>query len=319
MTRRDAPTAARRQGIRLARQTLRAVSPLSRLLPARPPQQPIFLIGCPRSGTSLLYAILQESAELAGLPGEGHALWESLHHPKNHGWHSNALGPEHAGDLDRNFFYTTIRAIARRRRFLDKTPKNSLRIPYLAALFPDADFIYLRRQGADNVNSLIQGWRAHPRFVTYELPADQTRSGRSRDWSFVLIPGWRDLEGAPVEEICARQYVTCNEAVLAAAEHVDPRRWIEVSYEDLVGRPDKEVPRILDRLGLAVTPHISAIASRLDGLSINTVTPPEAGKWRRENPEAVTRILPIIAETERKLGYEPIEDSNVAGYERAAS
>jgi hypothetical protein len=303
------PTPARRLGIRLARQALRRISPVSRLVDLAPPRQPIFLIGCPRSGTSLLYAILQNSSELAGLPGEGHVLWESLHHPKYHGWQSNALEREHAGKLDRDFSYAVIRAIARRRRFLDKTPKNSLRIPYLAALFPDADFIFLRRRGADNVNSLIQGWRAHPRFVTYELPAEQTTSSRSRDWSFVLIPGWRDLEGAPIEEICARQYVSCNEAVLAGAETVDPRRWTAVSYEDLVARPEEEVARILDRLGLALTPNIVSVAARLESLSINTVTPPKAGKWRQENPEAVARILPIIVETERKLGYEPIDDT----------
>jgi hypothetical protein len=314
----DLAQSARRLSIRLARESLRAISPAARLVKSKPPRQPIFLLGCPRSGTSLLYAILQNSAEVAGLPGEGHLLWESLHHPRAHGWHSNALGAEQATELDRRFFSAAILAIARRRRFLDKTPKNSLRIPYLAALFPDADFIFLRRRGADNVNSLIQGWRAHPRFVTYELPAEQTASGRSRDWSFVLVPGWRDLEAVPIEEICAHQYVSCNEAALAAARRVDPRRWIAVFYEDLVARPEEEVARILDRLGLALTPSIASIASRLDRLSINTVTPPEAGKWRRENREAVMRILPIIAETERKLGYEPVEEE-VTGCEPVLS
>jgi hypothetical protein len=307
------PTTVRRLGIRLARQTLRGVSPLSRAVPVSPPRQPIFLIGCPRSGTSLLYAILQSSPELAGLPGEGHILWESLHHPKYHGWESNALGPEHAKKLDRDFSYAAIRALSGRRRFLDKTPKNSLRVPYLAALFPDADFIFLRRRGADNVNSLIQGWRAHPRFVTYTLPAESGSNGRVRDWSFVLIPGWRELEGAPVEEICARQYVCCNEAGLAAANMIDPRRWTSVAYEDLVARPEEEVARILDRLGLALMPEIKSTAARLDELSINTVTPPKPGKWRVENPAAIARILPVIAEVERKLGYEPVDANAVTG------
>jgi hypothetical protein len=301
------PMTARRLGARLARQALRRISPVSGVLSASPPRQPIFLIGCPRSGTSLLYAILQNSPELAGLPGEGHILWESLHHPKYHGWESNALGPEHAKQLDRDFAYAAIRAIARGRRFLDKTPKNSLRIPYLTALFPDADFIFLRRRGADNVNSLIQGWRAHPRFVTYTVPTGPASKGRGRDWSFVLIPGWRELEGAPIEQICARQYVSCNEAGLAGADSVDPRRWVSVSYEDLVARPEEEVARILDRLGLALTAEIASTAARLDQLPINTVTTPKAGKWRLENPAEIARILPVIAETERKLGYEPIE------------
>jgi hypothetical protein len=299
--------AARRVGIRLAPQMLRGIIPLSSALPVSPPRQPIFLIGCPRSGTSLLYAILQRSPELAGLPGEGHILWESLHHPKYHGWESNALGAEHARKIDCDLAYAAIRAISRGRRFLDKTPKNSLRVLYLAALFPDADFIFLRRRGADNVNSLLEGWRAHPRFVTYRLPANAAKDGRVRDWSFVLIPGWRELEGAPLEEICARQYVCCNEAGLAAADVIDRRRWISVAYEDLVARPEEEVARVLDQLGLALTPEIETIAARLEDLSINTVTPPKADKWRVENPAAIARILPIIADVEHKLGYEPVD------------
>ena len=255
----------------------------------------------------MLYAILQRSPEVAGLPGEGHVLWESLHHPKYHGWESNALASEHAQKIDRDFSYAAIRVISRQRRFLDKTPKNSLRVPYLAALFPDADFIFLRRRGADNVNSLIEGWRAHPRFVTYTLPEGPQSDGPGRDWSFVLIPGWRGLQRAAIEEICARQYVCCNEAGLAAAQIVDRQRWISVAYEDLVARPEEEVPRILDRLGLALTPEIERLAARLDELSINTVTPPKAGKWRVENPAAIARILPLISDTERKLGYEPID------------
>jgi hypothetical protein len=301
------PTAARRVGIRLARQMLRGIGPLASALPVSPPRDPIFLIGCPRSGTSLLYAILQRSPELAGLPGEGHILWESLHHPKSHAWESNALGAEHVRKIDRDLAYAAIRAISRGRRFLDKTPKNSLRVLYLAELFPDADFIFLRRRGADNVNSLLQGWRAHPRFVTYRLPGDTDGSARIRDWSFVLIPGWRELDGAPLEEICARQYVCCNEAGLAAAEVIDRRRWISVAYEDLVARPEDEVARVLDQLGLALTPEIRNIAARLDRLSINTVTPPKANKWREENPAAIARIVPIIADVERRLGYDPVD------------
>jgi hypothetical protein len=58
----------------------------------------------------------------------------------------------------------------RGRRFVDKTPENCLRIPYPLELFPDASFVFLRRRPADNVSSLMAGWRARPRFPTYRLP-----------------------------------------------------------------------------------------------------------------------------------------------------
>jgi hypothetical protein len=300
--------AARRAGARVARQGLRVLSPVAAVVGASPPPQPIFLIGCPRSGTSVLNALLQLSPEVAGLPGEGHVLWEALHHPKYHGWRSNALAASDVTDFDRAFFSAAMRTIARGRRFLDKTPKNSLRIAYLAGLFPDADFVFIKRSGADNVNSLIQGWRAAPRFVTYGVPARLDGRPR-RAWSFVLIPGWRDLEGAPAEEISARQYVACNEAALVGERLIDPSRWTSVQYEDLVARPEDELARVLDRLGLALTPKLSNAARHLMETPINTVTPPKLGKWRTENRAEVESILPFIAETERKLGYEPLATS----------
>jgi Sulfotransferase family len=301
----DARLGTRRLGARVARQGLRVLSPLPSRLNISPPPQPIFLLGCPRSGTSLLSAILRLSPEVRGLRGEGHVLWEALHHPKYHRWDSNALHASDATDADRAFFSAGMRAIAGGRRFLDKTPKNSLRIAYLAGLFPDADFVFLRRRGADNINSLIEGWRVRPRFVTYALPSRFDRR-RQLAWSFVLIPGWRDLEGAPVEEICAHQYIACNEAALAGADFIDPCHWTSIRYEDLVAQPEEELGRLVDRLGLAFTTEMERVARELEAMPINIVSPPKQDKWRTENPVKVGRILPLIAETERKLGYESV-------------
>ena len=43
-------------------------------------------------------------------------------------------------------------------RIVDKTPPNIFRIDFLAKLYPDAKFIYLTRDGNDNINSLISAW-----------------------------------------------------------------------------------------------------------------------------------------------------------------
>src|SRR5262249_6051022 len=48
---------------------------------------------------------------------------------------------------------------------------NCLRIPFLRALFPDARFVFLRRDGRATISSLIEGWRAGSRYETYRLPA----------------------------------------------------------------------------------------------------------------------------------------------------
>ena len=287
----------------------RIAQPLSAVLPAfPPPRRPILLIGCPRSGTSILLRTFLESPELRSIQAEGHILWDAYHHPRDRGWDSDSLGATDVLPREREYVYCAARLFVRARRFVDKTPENCLRIPYLEALFPDATYVFLRRRAADNVNSLIEGWRARPRFVKYRLPERLDGLGplAGNLWSFVLVPGWRELRNAPLEEICARQYVACNEAVLAARDEVDPSRWLDIAYEDLVASPVEEIRRLFDGFGLDATREVEAFSASLDRApSATALTPPSPEKWRGQNRAEIERILPLVAETERRLGYEP--------------
>ena len=290
----------RRSGPRVAR-------PLSLVLPEpAPPSQPILIVGCPRSGTTLLLQALLRSGELRSVQGEGHILWDEFHHPRDRGWDSDALG---AGDLtrrEREYILRAVHMIVRRRRFVDKTPESCLRIGYLDALFPDATFVFLRRRGADNVNSLLEAWRARPRFVKYRLPESLTGLGSlsGNQWSFTLIPGWRDLRDAPLEEICARQYVDSNEALLEARATMEGTRWVDAVYEDLVEQPVAELRRLYDALGLTFAPSAERFAVEVrDNVARTSLTTPRWEKWREQNPEAIERVLPLVADIEKRLGY----------------
>ena len=267
--------------------------------------RPVFIIGAPRSGTSLLYAILRRSRALRHWPGESHEIWEADYHPALRGWESNALGPEDiepdaAARIRRTFFLVT----GRRRRLIDKTPRNALRVGFVNALFPDARFIYLKRDGRENVNSLINAWRS-PRYRTYELPEPHAIPGIDpRWWKFVLYPGWRDDREGPVEVVCARQWVASNEHALRDFSDLDPSRKIEISYEDLIAGPVDEVGRIMGFLELDYEEPVRAKAAETATTPINIVTPPEAGKWRRENPTEIAAIEPLIAPMMSKMGYD---------------
>jgi hypothetical protein len=183
--------------------------------------------------------------------GEGHILWDEFHHPRDRGWDSDALGPDDVTERERDYVYLAVRLFVRDRRFVDKTPESCLRVGYLDALFPDATFVFLRRRAAPNVASLVEAWKARPRFVKYRLPEPLTGLGdlSGSQWSFALVPGWRELKGASLEEICAAQYAACNEAALQAREGIAPERWIDVSYEALVAQPVVELEALYARLG----------------------------------------------------------------------
>ena len=106
-------------------------------------------------------------------------------------------------------------------RFIEKTCINGFKVPLLNALWPHACFVYLHRDGRDNVNSLIEGWRHHDEFALYELPVVHGIEGiPERTWCFFLQPGWREVLGRPLEEVCAHQWVAINEAILAASSLV---------------------------------------------------------------------------------------------------
>jgi hypothetical protein len=139
----------------------------------------------------------------------------------------------------------------------------------------------------------MEGWRARPRFVKYRLPS-------GHPWSFVLVPGWRELVRAPLEEICARQYIACNEAVLDARGAIEPSRWHELSYEELVAAPGDTLRGLFEFLGL---PYTSDAEGVLRTPARTTLTAPKPDKWREQNPEAIERILPIVRPVEARLGY----------------
>ena len=267
--------------------------------------RPVFIIGAPRSGTSLLYAILRTSSRLANWPGEAHEVWEADYHPALRGWTSNALSaddvePAAAARIRRQFFLVAGRS----KRLIDKTPRNAQRVAFIDALFPDARYVYLKRDGRDNINSLINAWRT-PRYRTYELPEPHLIPGVDPNWwKFVLYPGWAADRSGPLEIVCAKQWMFSNEGALAAGGAVPGERWNEIRYEDLVADPENEIGRLMVALELPYEEPVRARAAATRDTPINIVTPVERGKWRKENPEEIAAVAELIAPTMRKLGYE---------------
>jgi len=67
--RKDLVAYARKQGSRTLDRI--ALHVLAFVRPAAPPVRPIFIVGCPRSGTTLLSALLRRHPDLAGSGSEG--------------------------------------------------------------------------------------------------------------------------------------------------------------------------------------------------------------------------------------------------------
>ncbi len=279
------------------------------LLPAAPrPRAPIFVLGSPRSGTTVLFQLLDRSPQLASLGRESNMLWEMFHKPEHVGFRSHVVGPEAITDRERKGVDWMIGRITGGRRYLDKYPRLCLRVEYLHALYPDAVFVYITRDGRATVSSLITGWRAADRFRPgTRLPRPlRIRGYEGEIWKFLLPPGWEPyVDGGTLAEVCAFQWREANRAVLDARERLPEADFVQLRYEDLVAEPERTAAALLEHLGMAgdeaVMEHARALGRRV---SQTAVTPPRPDKWRDENPEEVASILPAIAPMMERLGYE---------------
>jgi hypothetical protein len=179
-------------------------------------------------------------------------------------------------------------------RWLEKTPKNALRIPFLERLYPDALFVFLWRDPRENVSSIMEAWRSG-HWVTYPQ-----LEGWDGSWSMLLPPDWPRLRGRPLEEIAAFQWQRANEIVLEDLLARPRERWTVVDYADLLRDPAAAVRRICDFAGLEFDAALEARTAGALPASRHTLTTPDPGKWRRNEAE-VLRVLPALEGTWRRL------------------
>ena len=259
--------------------------------------RPVFIISSPRSGSTMLFEALMRTNEAYTIGGESHQLIESFASltPAAHDWESNRLteadvSPEIVGKLSESF----VRRLRDRDgtfvkpgdivRMIEKTPKNSLRIPFLAAAYPDAKFVYLWRDPRETISSMLDAWRSG-KFVTYpDLPGWQ-----GDRWSLLLTPGWRELIGASLPKIVATQWATATSLLLDDLEALEPDRWCVTSYSALLADPQSELTRLCSALDLTWDTEI-------DGglpLSSTTLDAPQPSKWER-NAEELKTVWEIV-------------------------
>jgi hypothetical protein len=268
-----------------------------------PPHAPIFLVGCPRSGTTLLFRLLRRHEALGSPRGEGHVLWNTFHHPRATGWSSDRVTASDVRPGEARFVYTGARALSGGARFLDKTPRNVLKVPYLAALFPGARYVLLKRNGPATVSSLIEGWTVR-HGVSYRLPERlRLEEYHGRLWSYVLPPGWRGYADPSLADVAALQYVASYETALDDFAADPSLECTEVSFEDLLEHPLRVTENLLEALDLPPSERVMEMAADLGAHPVQTNSPPRPDKWRDRAPE-IARVLPRIAPTMERLGYD---------------
>ena len=271
-------------------------------------RQPVFVVGCSRAGTTLVYKTLSSSPELGTLQRETHDFWAELHPLKEKNWETHALAARDASDSDRDYVTRYFYAWTGNRRFVDKNNQNGLCVPYLYRLFPDAHFIYVKRSPGDNLNSLIEGWGKPEEFATWsgDFPARiAIEGGRYKSWCFFLADGWRQFTSASIEEVCAFQYGAINAAILDARKLVPKKQWTEVFYEDLVRDPVGGFETLFQQCDLGFDVELRHRAEEVLNIPYNAFSEIRVDKWKSgRHCEKIARILPKLREIAASMGYE---------------
>lgn len=278
---------------------------------------PIIVIGAARSGTKFLRDLLASGSGAACVPYDVNYVWRYRVRWER----DDALDPTELTDAQRAFIRKSLSRIARQRsgqRIVEKTVANTLRVPFVDAVYPDAVFVHLIRDGRSVTESAMRQWSAAPGWSgiarkAREMPLRNLDyaawyafntlaglfSGRKggRVWG-PRYPGiQQDVERLSLVEVCAKQWKVCVETSLRDLTGISPIRVKEVRYEDLVGGPDA-LASLVDWLGLAEKDQIlSAWRSRR--------APPEQCMWTRLPEEDRSRMLAITGSTLQRLGYVP--------------
>ena len=184
-------------------------------------------------------------------------------------------------------------------RFLEKTPGNTLRIPLLNRLFPDALFVWNWRLPEHNIDSLISGWQTdglsfpgllRPRFTRggYPIARQMKLQDYPGRWTkFTLVPGWEQLRGKTTADMAALQYYQCNRYALGDLRTLNPARAYAVQHEEFIRRPLEHVVDIFKWAGLSSSSVAERFARTLP--KVNAAGSKQRGRLR--HPDEVRRVM----------------------------
>jgi hypothetical protein len=262
----------------------------------------LFVVGCERSGTTLLRAMLDSHHDLA-VPPESYFLIPLMQEPFSPEWFlslladhrrfarwelplddvADSLSKEQPGDLAGavRVLFKTFAASYGKTRWGDKTPGYVRHIRSVAQLLPEAHFVHIIRDGRD------------------------------------VALSWLDVPFGPetITDAASRWRKDVRVGRRAGRRHADDR-YLEVRYENLVERPERVLRRICEFAELPFDQGMLDYTARADRVIEATLEPeshrrlrepptPGLRDWRREMADADVRVFGEVAgDMLVKLGYD---------------
>jgi hypothetical protein len=159
----------------------------------------------------------------------------------------------------------------------------------LAAVFPEAKFVHVLRDGRSVANSYVQvrfwqGYRGVPGWTFGDLSDAERRAWEATGYSWPYLAGL--------------EWMRLMAAFEASSAEIGPERWLDLRYEDLVAQPADETAAVLRFAGLDRWPGLER---RLEALGVSKG---RTDAYRDElRPEDVTALDELLAPTLERWGY----------------
>jgi hypothetical protein len=233
-------------------------------------KQPIFIIGCGRSGTGLLFDLMKLHPSLAattGYPdGEDHVGWiehgncaiSGFGAPQQNGGHTgfhyclhmdeSNLTPEIKANMHQ-YYYEEVSKLDPAKRVINKCPHISNKLQYVRAIFPDAKFVHIIRDCLPMVYSWVKIMKSFPHQTLYwpdtvspcfwVLPSPV--EGDEREQFFKnearVYPGGG-------EKLLVDYWIETNRNILHQLENT-PDQLMTIRYEDLIANPSEILAQLI--------------------------------------------------------------------------
>jgi tetratricopeptide (TPR) repeat protein len=194
-----------------------------------PDPSPIFIVGLPRSGSTLVEQILASHSCVEGtfeLPNLLTLVREFDHADAAHDAYPEIVrtaSPEHLGRLGRRYIEETAPMRSARPHFIDKMPNNFSHIGLIQAILPRAVVIDVRRHPMDACFSTYKQHFAEGQSFSYDLS---------------------DLG----------RYYRCYLSLMDHWDEVLPGKVLHLQYELLIREPESQIRRLLSHCSLPFEP-----------------------------------------------------------------
>jgi len=233
-------------------------------------ERPIFVVGMPRTGTTLVERILSSHSEVESA-GETNHFVQAMRKATGlrggamiDGALIDAAARADAAEIGRSYVGAVRATQGLMGRFVEKQPFNALLAAHVLRALPEARVIMVRRHPADVVLSSYR--------------QDFAQTGGMLDYTFAL-------------ETTARYVVKFDQLAKKFAEALPADRYCEVAYEDVVADLEGQVRRMLAFCGLNFEQqclHFEQNTAPVATASAAQVRQPlyasSVGRWKKYRP-----------------------------------